>query len=183
MLKSNNLYLGDCLDLLAKIEDQTIDLVFLDPPYNLQLNRVLTRPNHSIVNGVNQDWDKFDSYSSYDDFTFSYLTECKRVLKKDKRNKMVITDFVFFSAILDEKLNSPSRSYDTISYPGKKNKYFKKYKTFLLDNIKRKNIKVIYMVNFDNSDENLILYDFIDRDCLEREIVSKELKKFELKKC
>ena len=53
MLKSNNLYLGDCLDLLAKIEDQTIDLVFLDPPYNLQLNKVLTRPNHSIVNGVN----------------------------------------------------------------------------------------------------------------------------------
>ena len=83
MLKSNNLYLGDCLDLLAKIEDQTIDLVFLDPPYNLQLNKVLTRPNHSIVNGVNQDWDKFDSYSSYDDFTFSYLTECKRVLKPD----------------------------------------------------------------------------------------------------
>ena len=81
MLKSNNLYLGDCLDLLAKIEDQTIDLVFLDPPYNLQLNKVLTRPNHSIVNGVNQDWDKFDSYSSYDDFTFSYLTECKRILK------------------------------------------------------------------------------------------------------
>ena len=74
MLKSNNLYLGDCLDLLAKIEDQTIDLVFLDPPYNLQLNKVLTRPNHSIVNGVNQDWDKFDSYSSYDDFTLSYLT-------------------------------------------------------------------------------------------------------------
>ena len=44
MLKSNNLYLGDCLDLLAKIEDQTIDLVFLDPPYNLQLNKFLTRP-------------------------------------------------------------------------------------------------------------------------------------------
>ena len=82
-MKSNNLYLGDCLDLLAKIEDQTIDLIFLDPPYNLQLNKVLTRPNHSIVKGVNQEWDKFDSYSSYDDFTFSYLTECKRVLKPD----------------------------------------------------------------------------------------------------
>ena len=107
----------------------------------------------------------------------------KKILKKDKRNKMVITDFQFFSAILNEKLNSPSRSYDTISYPGKKNKYFKKYKTFLLGNIKQKNIKVIYMVNFDNADENLILYDYIDRDCLEREIISKELKKFELNKC
>ena len=96
---------------------------------------------------------------------------------------MVITDFQFFSAILNEKLNSPSRTYDTISYPGKKNKYFKKYKTFLLGNIKQKNIKVIYMVNFDNADENLILYDYIDKDCLEREIISKELKKFELNKC
>ena len=107
----------------------------------------------------------------------------KKILKKDKRNKMVITDFQFFSAILNEKLNSPSRSYDTISYPGKKNKYFKKYKAFLLGNIKEKNIEVIYMVNFDNADENLILYDFIDKDCLEREIISKELKKFELNKC
>jgi hypothetical protein len=107
----------------------------------------------------------------------------KKILKKDQRNKMVITDFQFFSAILNEKLNSPSRTYDLISYPGKKNKYFNKYKTFLLDNIKKKNIKVIYMVNFDNADENLILYDFIDRECLEREIISEELKKFELKKC
>ena len=107
----------------------------------------------------------------------------KKIIKKDKRNKIVITDFQFFSAILNEKLNSPSRSYDTISYPGKKNKYFKKYKEFLLGNIKEKNIEVIYMVNFDNADENLILYDFIDKDCLEREIISKELKKFELNKC
>ena len=107
----------------------------------------------------------------------------KKVLKKDKRNKMVITDFVFFSAILDEKLNSPSRSYDAISFPGKKNKYFKKYKAFLLNRIKEKKIEVIYMINFDNADENLILYDFIDKDCLDREIISKQLKKFELKKC
>ena len=107
----------------------------------------------------------------------------KKVLKNDKRNKMVITDFVFFSAILDEKLNSPSRSYDTISYPGKKNKYFKKYKAFLLNRIKEKKIEVIYMINFDNADENLILYDFIDKDCLDRQIISKQLKKFELRKC
>jgi len=107
----------------------------------------------------------------------------KKILIKDKRNKMVLTDYQFFSAILNEKLNSPSRSYDTISYPGKKNKYFKKYKAFLLNSIEEKNIEVIYMVNFDNADENLILYDFIDKDCLERKIISKQLKKFELNKC
>ena len=65
----------------------------------------------------------------------------------------------------------------------KKNKYFKKYKAFLLNRTKEKNIEVIYMVNFDNADENLILYDFIDKDCLERKIISKQLKKFELNKC
>ena len=107
----------------------------------------------------------------------------KKILKSDKRNKMLITDFQFFSAILDEKLNSPSRTYDTISYPGKKNKYFEEYKTFLLKQIKKKNIQVIYMINFDNADENLILYDFIDKNCLEREIISQQLKKFKLKKC
>ena len=83
MLKQNSLYLGDCIDLFEKVEDHTIDLIFLDPPYNLQLNKVLTRPNHSVVNGVTQDWDKFDNYASYDEFTLSYLSECKRVLKKD----------------------------------------------------------------------------------------------------
>ena len=107
----------------------------------------------------------------------------KKILKSDKRNKMLITDFQFFSAILDEKLNSPSRTYDTISYPGKKNKYFEEYKTFLLKQIKKKNIQVIYMINFDNADENLILYDFIDKNCLEREVISQQLKKFKLKKC
>ena len=83
MLKQNSLYLGDCIDLFEKVEDHTIDLIFLDPPYNLQLNKVLTRPNHSVVNGVTQDWDKFDNYASYDEFTLSYLRECKRVLKPD----------------------------------------------------------------------------------------------------
>ena len=65
----------------------------------------------------------------------------------------------------------------------KKINIFKKYKAFLLNRIKEKKIEVIYMINFDNADENLILYDFIDKDCLDREIISKQLKKFELRKC
>ena len=63
---------GDCLELLKKLDDKSIDLIFLDPPYNLQLNKELTRPNHSVVNGVSQDWDKFDNYQSYDQFTYSF---------------------------------------------------------------------------------------------------------------
>ena len=80
MIKTNKIHLGDCLDLLNKLDDKSIDLIFLDPPYNLQLNKELTRPNHSVVNGVSQDWDKFDSYQSYDEFTYSYLESCKRLL-------------------------------------------------------------------------------------------------------
>ncbi|MAV82525.1 MAG: DNA methyltransferase [Pelagibacteraceae bacterium] len=81
MLKLNKIYNGKCENLFKKIDSKSIDLIFLDPPYFLQLNKKLTRPNHSIVKGVEQDWDKFDSFSSYDSFTFNYLNECKRVLK------------------------------------------------------------------------------------------------------
>ena len=83
MIKTNKIHLGDSLDLLNKLDDKSIDLIFLDPPYNLQLNKELTRPNHSVVNGVSQDWDKFDNYQSYDQFTYSYLENCKRLLKDD----------------------------------------------------------------------------------------------------
>ena len=83
MLKLDKIHQGDCLELLNKIDDNSIDLIFLDPPYNLQLNKELTRPNHSVVTGVSQDWDKFDNYTSYDEFTLSYLKNCKRILKDD----------------------------------------------------------------------------------------------------
>ena len=107
----------------------------------------------------------------------------KKVLKEERRNKMVITDFQFFSAILDENLNSPSRTFDDISYPKKKNKYYEKYKIFLINKIKKNNIEVIYIVNLDIADEKLILHDYIGANCLKKKIISKELKKFELKKC
>ena len=61
MLKLDKIHQGDCLELLNKIDDNSIDLIFLDPPYNLQLNKELTRPNHSVVTGVSQDWDKLDN--------------------------------------------------------------------------------------------------------------------------
>jgi hypothetical protein len=107
----------------------------------------------------------------------------KEVLTKDNRKKMVLTDHLFFSAILEEKLFSPSRTYDNISYPGKKNKYFKYYKNFFLDKIKKNNIEVIYTLNLDNADESFLLYNFIDRKCITKTIIFKEIKRFELNKC
>jgi modification methylase len=78
---ANRILIGDCIAELKKIPDQSVDLVFADPPYNLQLNGDLTRPDQSKVDAVDDDWDKFADFASYDAFTKAWLTECRRVLK------------------------------------------------------------------------------------------------------
>ena len=72
---------GDCLEQLRKLPAGSVDLVFADPPYNLQLGGGLTRPDQSVVDGVDDAWDKFDSFAAYDEFTRAWLAECRRVLK------------------------------------------------------------------------------------------------------
>ena len=79
----NKIINGDCLVELKKIPDRTFDLVFADPPYNLQLKNKLTRPDSSEVNAVNDKWDQFESFKKYDEFAISWLKECKRILKKN----------------------------------------------------------------------------------------------------
>lgn len=72
---------GDCIGELKKLPTASVDLVFADPPYNLQLGGMLARPDHSTVDAVDDDWDKFDSFSAYDAFSLAWLTEARRVLK------------------------------------------------------------------------------------------------------
>jgi len=79
----NNIVNGNSLEILKKIPDKTFNLIFADPPYNLQINKNLKRPDDSKVNGVNDKWDKFSSFQDYDNFCKAWLTECKRVLKDD----------------------------------------------------------------------------------------------------
>lgn len=74
---------GDCLDELRRLPSQSVDLVFADPPYNLQLDGELLRPNNTRVDGVDDDWDKFASFADYDQFSRAWLAECQRVLKPD----------------------------------------------------------------------------------------------------
>lgn len=74
--------LGDSIEIMRQISDNSIDLIFADPPYNLQLENDLYRPNETKVNGVNEEWDKFKSFEDYDNFTINWLKECKRILKK-----------------------------------------------------------------------------------------------------
>jgi modification methylase len=79
----NKIINGDSLEELKKIPDETFDVVFADPPYNLQLKNHLTRPDRSKVSAVNDKWDQFESFQKYDEFSISWLKECKRILKKN----------------------------------------------------------------------------------------------------
>lgn len=74
---------GDCIEALAALPDACADLVFADPPYNLQLGGGLTRPDQSVVDGVDEAWDKFEDFAAYDAFTRAWLTQARRILKPD----------------------------------------------------------------------------------------------------
>lgn len=74
---------GDCVEIMRSLPRESVDLVFADPPYNLQLQGELHRPNNSRVDGVDNDWDKFDSFKTYDDFTRDWLGAARDALKPD----------------------------------------------------------------------------------------------------
>ncbi len=74
---------GDCVETLNSLPAECADLVFADPPYNLQLERALSRPDQSLVDAVDDDWDKFASFADYDSFTRAWLAATRRVMKRD----------------------------------------------------------------------------------------------------
>jgi modification methylase len=74
---------GECVQVMRMLPDASVDCVFADPPYNLQLRGELRRPDDSLVDGVDDDWDRFTDFASYDAFTREWLTECRRLLRKD----------------------------------------------------------------------------------------------------
>jgi len=82
MIKKNTILLGDSLEIMKTIPSKSVDLIFADPPYNLQLKNILYRPDQTTVEAVTQDWDKFNNYKEYDNFTEQWLKESKRILKK-----------------------------------------------------------------------------------------------------
>lgn len=72
---------GDCIQVLNALPEKSVDLIFADPPYNLQLQRDLWRPNMTKVDAVNDEWDQFSSFQAYDEFSRAWLSACRRVLK------------------------------------------------------------------------------------------------------
>jgi modification methylase len=83
MSGDNQIIAGDCVAAMNALPAGSVDLVFADPPYNLQLGGGLTRPDQSRVDGVDDEWDKFADFATYDAFTRQWLAAAKRVLKPD----------------------------------------------------------------------------------------------------
>ena len=73
--------IGDCVAEMMRLPPASIDLVFADPPYNLQLEGALSRPDQSLVDGVDDSWDKFANFAEYDAFTRDWLTAVRRLMK------------------------------------------------------------------------------------------------------
>jgi modification methylase len=77
----NRIFKGDCVAALDALPENSVDLIFADPPYNLQLNGDLSRPDQSKVDAVDDDWDQFESFAAYDAFTRAWMLAARRVLK------------------------------------------------------------------------------------------------------
>ena len=80
-LPIDEIVIGDCIEALRRMPSESVDLVFADPPYNLQLGGDLARPDQSMVDAVDDDWDKFASFATYDAFTKDWLAEARRIMK------------------------------------------------------------------------------------------------------
>src|SRR5689334_23411447 len=80
-LPLNKIIQGNCIEVIKSLPEKSVDLIFADPPYNLQLRNDLWRPNLTHVDAVDDDWDRFSSFSEYDQFTREWLYACREVLK------------------------------------------------------------------------------------------------------
>ncbi len=83
LLPLNEILAGDCVEAMNRLPEKSVDMIFADPPYNLQLGGELHRPNNTRVDGVDAAWDKFDTLAAYDGFTRDWLAAARRVLKDD----------------------------------------------------------------------------------------------------
>ena len=81
-LPLDQVLIGDCRQILPELPQESVDLIFADPPYNLQLRQELWRPNLTKVDAVDDEWDQFASFEAYDGFTLAWLQACRRVLKR-----------------------------------------------------------------------------------------------------
>src|SRR5258708_32740445 len=79
----NRIISGDCIETMQSLPEASVDMVFADPPYNLQLEGELHRPNNSRVDGFEEAWDRFDGFASFDRFSQAWLSSSRRILRPD----------------------------------------------------------------------------------------------------
>lgn len=82
-LSTDSIIVGDCIKIMRQLQPESVDCIFADPPYNLQLGGDLHRPNNSRVDAVDDEWDQFESLQSYDEFTREWLSAARDLLKPD----------------------------------------------------------------------------------------------------
>lgn len=82
-IETDRIICGDCIEEMKKMPDQCVDLIFADPPYWLRVDGVLHRVNGNQYDGCDDEWDKFSSIEDYKKFTKEWLSQCKRILKKN----------------------------------------------------------------------------------------------------
>ena len=114
------------------------------------------------------------------------LKKFQDLIQSDIENKIVISEYNFFSSILNEKLYSLSRTYDDISYPLKDSKYFYEYKSFVIKKIKTNNIKSIYILHVNPLSEkryNQLLFDYVSKNCFESETKNNFITYLKIKNC
>src|SRR5215208_6850291 len=80
-IEIDHIYQGNCIEVMSCLPEKSVDLIFADPPYNLQLRGDLFRPNLTLVDAVDDQWDQFASFKDYDKFTREWLFAARRVLK------------------------------------------------------------------------------------------------------
>jgi modification methylase len=80
---ANEILAGDCIEVMNALQPESVDMIFADPPYNLQLGGDLSRPDDSKVDAVDDEWDQFDSFAAYDDFTEKWMKSAYDLLKPD----------------------------------------------------------------------------------------------------
>ena len=105
------------------------------------------------------------------------------IIKKEKDNIMVITEYSFFSSLVEKKLYSPSRTYDDISFPNINNKFYEQYKLFLVNKIKDNQIKKIYFFSKNNNFSEEVIFDYISKNCFEKNKLSENIMYLKLINC
>ena len=105
------------------------------------------------------------------------------IIKKEKDNIMVITEYSFFSSLVEKKLYSPSRTYDDISFPNINNKFYEQYKLFLVNKIKDNQIKKIYFFSKNNNFSEEVIFNYISKNCFEKNKLSENIMYLKLINC